>query len=598
MINNKYFLGLDEVSAELNAGVDKSLKNEYIAHFANALNCKTLRVWLNTKEIITIGEDDEIQFNAEGLTNLHNYIHTMRKAGVERFLLLDWGFVYPYGYIATDKWVVPDPKTERGMYIRFLLLQQRIRFEIARNFTFIEYFESTNEPDGVGGTFLHKNGFHFDGKNNEGLVYTRDEIEDIILDLNYFETLGVKAANKDAKMLLPSFCNLDYSPQYLDDLYTKIESGKYPTIGRVKSKRIESFFEILNWHPYNMVSVQINDDWIKSQKKIRDVILKHGDGERKVWYTEIGWSDFKREDEKHDIGKRFNDFLSYVNDNMPWVETVFPFRLFNLSNEPETEGEDNFGLVYNEYDWYSPLLPKPSIIEIYKFMNGNDAPLSPLYKYASSKERELFPNEVIGEEDDGFNVLILGNHIAYQKNAPWNKFFESRGMDASTSENDFAHVLHGKIKKTHAKTQTTVIDMRNWETCFYCGELLEELGNFTKKKYDLVIVRLGENVGEHSFIDHPYKDGLLKLCKLFEEAKTRFVFTNTFNGRKDIDEHQKIVADILKAPYVDISQIGLDVSCVSTSDYPNHEYKVCPNDEGMRRIAEAIYEAIGKISNK
>lgn len=333
-IKNEYFFGLDEVSGQVNSNCDKSLKDEYIGHFAKAFNCKTVRVWLSTKEIIKIKEDDKIEFVPDGLIRLHNYLETLRRNGVERFLLLDWAFVYPYGYIPSDRWVVPDPKTEPEMYKRFLLLQQRVRYEIASNFSLLEYFESTNEPDGVGGTFLHKNGFHMNGNDNEDYIFTRDEIEDIILDLNYYENLGIKQANPDAKMLLPSFCNFEYAPGYFDDIYRKIRSGMYPTVGERKSNRIESFFEILNWHPYNMKDVQINDYWLSTQLKLHDVSVKYNDGSRPVWYTENGWSDLKREDEKLQIGQRFADLFNVVSEKLPWVETVFLFRLFNLANRP------------------------------------------------------------------------------------------------------------------------------------------------------------------------------------------------------------------------------------------------------------------------
>ena len=103
MRNDELFFGLDEVSCQLNSGCDKSLKDEYIAHFAKSLKCKTVRIWLNTKEMIKITENDKIEFVAEGLINFHNYLSTLRRAGVERFLLLDWGFVYPYGRQILDK---------------------------------------------------------------------------------------------------------------------------------------------------------------------------------------------------------------------------------------------------------------------------------------------------------------------------------------------------------------------------------------------------------------------------------------------------------------------------------------------------------------
>ena len=587
-----YFYGLDEVSGQVNSGCDKSLKDKYIAHFAHAFKCKTVRVWLSTREIIRIKEDDKIEFIAEGLIKLHNYLETLRRAGVERFLLLDWAFVYPYGYVASDRNVVPDPKTEPEFYKRFLLLQQKVRFEIASNFSFVEYFEATNEPEGEGGTFFHKNGYHYDGKDNSKYIFTRDEVEDIILDLNYYENLGIKMANKNAKMLLPAFCNFPYAPSYLDNIYKKIKSGKYPTVGEVKSNRIESFFEILNWHPYNLVSVGINDDWLNSQLKIREVILKHNDGDRRVWYTENGWTDFKRENEKYEIGGRYLDLFNTVKEKLPWVETVFLFRLFNLANRPECEGEDNFGLIYNEYDWFNPLLPKPAAITIYKYINGENASTEELYKFCEHKERELFPFINLKEGENTYNVLILGNHIAYQKKAEWNEYMVSKGMDASTPNKDFVHLLYKKLINKYQSVDLTAVDMRNWERCFYYQALFDELNKFNDKEYDLVIVRLGECVGQNSFKDHSFKDYLLKLCEQFKSAKTKIIITSTFETNNDVDKHQKEVALKLNSPYVDFGDIRMNYGYLSRNKYLNNEHKNYPNDLGMEKIANLIFDEI------
>ena len=589
---NRYLFGLDEVSAQVNSGVDRGLKDEYIAHFAQAFNCHVMRIWLNTREIIRIRENDRIEFIAEGLIKFHNYLETLRKHGVERFLLLEWGFVYPYGYVATDRNVVPDPKTESEMYKRFLLLQQKVRYEIASNFSLIDYFESTNEPDGEAGTFFHKNGFHSNGKDNENYIFTRDEIEDIILDLNYYENLGVKMANPDAKMLLPSFCNFDYGPSYLDNIYSKIESGNYPTVGETKSSAVESFFEILNWHPYNLKSVQINEEWMQSQENLREIILKHNDGNRKVWYTENGWSDFKREDEKLDIPNRFMDLFNIVRERMPWVETIFLFRLFNLANRPECEGEDDFGLVYNEYDWYTPLLPKPAALKIYEYINGKDAPIDVIYKYAPLKERELFPHYNLKEGTNTYNVLVLGNHIAYQRKAEWNEYLSSKGLDASSVDKDYCHLLFDALKKKHHEVDMTVVDIRNWESCFYYQKLFDLLDKFNNKKYDLVVIQTGENVGKCSFKDHCYKDYFLKLCKQFNLEGTKLVVTGVFDGDINVDNQQKQAASELNVPFVSFENLRLNYTYISKQKYLNTQYKCCPNDMGMEKIAEAILESI------
>lgn len=589
-MKNKYFLGLDEVSAEVNSNCDEGLKNKYIAHFANAFGCKTVRVWLSTKEIIRVKENDEIEFIAKGLINLHNYLESLRRAGVERFLLLDWAFVYPYGYFASDRWVVPDPKKEPVMYQRFLKLQQKVRYEIASNFSLIEYFETTNEPDGEGGTFLHKNGYDMTGqKDNKDFIFTRDEIEDIILDLNYYETLGVKEANKRAKVLLPSFCNFSYAPGYLDDIYKKIESGRYPTVGDIKSNKIESFFEILNWHPYNLKDVEINDYWLETQLNLRKVILDHHDGNRKVWYTENGWCDYKRETEKQYIAKRFIDLFNAVQEKLPWVETVFLFRLFTLCNKTETEAEDNFGLIYNEFDWDSPLTPKPVAVAIYKYVNGKDATLEPLYKFAKSQEREMFPHSIINEGGQ-YKVLILGNHITYQHKAPWNGLNESKGLGASKANKDYAHLLFEKIKQEKANVEMTLIDMRNWETCFFCDDLYQKTLQFPDKKFDLLIVRLGENVGDCSMNDAPYKEHLLKLINFFKDKDTKVILSTTIGDKPKVDIACKELANEQNIPLVDLSTFKNNYSYLAKLNYKNIEHKNCPNDTGMRIIADLIFE--------
>lgn len=586
----RFLLGIDEVSAEVNSHCDLSLKNAYITYFDNLFNCKVARLWLRTKEVIKIKKNDEIELIPEGLIKFYKYIESLRRAGVEKFLLLDWGFVYPYGYKASDFWVVPDPKSEPEMYKRFLILQQKVRYEIANNFSFIQYFESTNEPE-FGGTFLHKNGFNH-SSDNKDYIYTMDEVEDIILDLNFYENLGVKEAFKNNKMLLPSFCNFSYGPEFLDNIYNKIKSGKYPTVGSVKSNKIESFFEILNFHPYNLVSVEINDDWFDSQNKLREVMLKHNDGERKVWFTEIGWCDFRRADEKNNVAKRYIDMFNAVS-NMPWVEVVLLFRMFNLCNRTETEAEDNFGLFYNEFDWKTPLCPKPAAIEIYKYIHGEEASLEPLYKFAKGKkEREFFPYKVINKNPKAYKVLILGNHITYQTKAPWNNLNEDKGLNASKVENDYTSLLFSNLSKKYQDVEMTLVDLREWETCFYNKELLKELDKFKENKPDLVIARLGECVGQASLNDHNYGDYLAKLCHLFKTESNQIIITNTFKGKKMVDDYHQKVAEENGYDFVDLSELALNYSCFSNGEYLNQEYKNLPNDEGMKMIYQLINEKI------
>ena len=126
--------------------------------------------------------------------------------------------------------------------------------------------------------------------------------------------------------------------------------------------------------------VEINDYWLSTQYALYDVMKAHGDKDKKVWYTEAGWADFKRLSEKEVIGDRFIKLFETIYAKLPFVETVFPFRLFTLANRIENEGEDNFGLIYNEYDFDYSLTPKDSAIKIF-FSNGIFCSLTPSPSY-------------------------------------------------------------------------------------------------------------------------------------------------------------------------------------------------------------------------
>ena len=165
-------------------------------------------------------------------------------------------------------------------------------------------------------------------------------------------------------------------------------------------------------------------------------------------------------------------------------------------------------------------------------------------------------------------------------------------MDASRAEFDFAHLLHSKLKNKHSKIETTIVDMRNWEATFYYEDMYQELKKFKDREYDLVVVRLGENIGQFSFNDHVYKDSLVTLCNFFKSVKTQVIITGTIENKPNIEEHQKLAAEALNCPFVNLDKIKNDYSLISTNKYHNNLYKQCPNDKGMEFIANSIFEKI------
>lgn len=377
-------IGLCEVSCELNDNVDKGLKNEIIAHFAGEFKASIVRVWLRFHEFAYCDENDNVTIIEERAKRLRNYLNTLKAKGVKDFSLLSWSFLYPADFQCTDGWAVPDPVKEREKYLRFLTVQRRLYELIAQRFPDIRYFEPTNEPDGINGDFLHREGFMY-GKTKEEnapYIYTQEEIVKIVLDLSYFTNAGVKKYHADAKVLFPGFWNTDEAPMYLTKVFSELQSGKYPSVLEDKSNRQEDFFEVMNFHPYSLKTGEIDEEWLQGQKRLYGVMQSFGVGDMPVWYTELGWSDFAKETEKQLIGGRFLKAFEMVEKELTFVKRMFLFRLCTLANKKECIGEDNFGLMYNIYSEQHPGEPKPVAITIAKYVNGDNYDVSRLYKFA------------------------------------------------------------------------------------------------------------------------------------------------------------------------------------------------------------------------
>lgn len=594
MKTNNVFFGIDEVSSELNRDFDKGLKNEYISYFAHLFHAKVMRVWLKTYELFKVAENDELIFLMDGLNNFHDYLYSLRKNGIDKILLLNWGFVYPYGYNAHDCFTCPDPINEPAFYQRFIALQEKAFYEIARNFPEIAFFEPINEPDSIECLNLHRNGYVVGRDNNEEYYFSKDERENIVLDLCFYEGRGVKKAYANNKIVFPGFCNYKDAPKYLDDIYSKIESGNFPSIGNIKSSKITDFFDIMSWHPYNLKDSEINDYWLETQNTLFNVMIKHGDSSRKVWYTEIGWSDFGRITSLEKIKRRYNDLMNYIDKVQPFVECVMFFRMFNLATRCENEGEDNFGLFYNAYDWETPLVPKPSAITLYKRINGENASLEPLYKYAKNRERILFPKKVFNKNKDAYKVLFLGNSITYQESVENNHWRIARGLGSSSINNDYVHLFLDEIGKEKSNIQYTIVDLRNFEKTFFADDILNELFNLDLDKPDLVIVNIGDYVGRCAFADTSFARYFERLIKHF--ASSKMIVTSSFSGFDEINESIEEVCQNSSIPFVDISSIKNGSDCLLINKIFNNEIKTLPNDIGHQKIAKAIINKYKELS--
>jgi hypothetical protein len=188
--------------------------------------------------------------------------------------------------------------------------------------------------------------------------FTLDEMADIATDLMLRAGKGFRAAGNNAVRLMVSMAPVDMlSPadrlslsdriadkaawgdgvgvggptmtNFLERIYKNIESGAFGSTDR------RDFFHALNWHSFD----KPNRQWAENNHRIYDAAVKHGDAGIKAFITESGFAD--RGDPRKDKqqAKLLPKGYGYVKEQMPYVEAMHVYRLFN-----DAAIDDTFGL--------------------------------------------------------------------------------------------------------------------------------------------------------------------------------------------------------------------------------------------------------------
>lgn len=380
------FYGLCEVFGDLGSGVDPALTNDWISDMAGALGVKSFRIWTSHWDLFVVDENNNLSFDAARLEIFHDAVNKLKAAGVEYFLAMTSAFVYPYDYVASSNYVIPDPYEEYEEYLEFMQFQQKAYAMFAKEFPEINYYEPVNEPEFA--TALYKNGYQggLSESANVDYLYTQYEKAHIIGDLCWYATKGVQEVNPNNKVTTPSMTGRDESIDFLDEIYKAIEEGGLP-VGQEKSdKNTDNYFQIINWHPYLFNSDTVDEEWIQRQFDTYDVVIKHGDGGKPVWFSEYGKTDWGKVSNQQDIADMYVKFFDTVKEKMPFVQNVMVFRLTNMYTQQDSDAERNFGIMYNPDDPDNGGAPKPAAITIAKYIRGENADISGLYKYAKNKE--------------------------------------------------------------------------------------------------------------------------------------------------------------------------------------------------------------------
>lgn len=367
--------GICELPSEFGGGsTEKETTIEFVAESCKNLGVKSIRVWMHLNMVFTRDSDsDELFFKEKAVANYHKYFSLLKDAGVEQILVMNHAFIKPWDYYDQSSQCLPDPwGGEYEYYLRTLNIYEQAYKKMQTEFSEITYWETGNEFES--NQFMHKAGWTAGSTEH---LFAVDQLALIAADLMWYANRGLKSVNPASVTLFPGCSSRKIVPEFIETIYSQITESKcVPTGQPFYDAEPDRYFQIMAWHPY----AHLDTDAIMSRSdEIYEVMKKYGDADKKVWFTECGFSNSEHPDDETMLDK-----YTYYLDEMakrPYVETFFLFRLTNLYNFPDNPLETNYGIMYAQLDPVNMGKPKYQAIAIYQWFNGKDADLTPLYWY-------------------------------------------------------------------------------------------------------------------------------------------------------------------------------------------------------------------------
>lgn len=201
-------------------------------------------------------------------------------------------------------------------------------------------------------------------------------------------------------------------------------------------------------------------------------------------------------------------------------------------------------------------------------------------------------------------VVCLGNSITRHGRLADIEWYSDWGMAASKEENDYCHVLQRKLRKYNGESTVVPLNIAAFERDPAC-DLDSLLGNVCDGA-DIIVIRLGENVQHVG----DFKDNLQRLIDKCKNYTPDIVITGRFWTNGTIEKALLNAASDNGLHFVPLSWISEMMDAYPKNgdtlyDVDGKPYVVTkdfilthPNDEGMRAIANALFNAITLIETE
>ena len=195
-------------------------------------------------------------------------------------------------------------------------------------------------------------------------------------------------------------------------------------------------------------------------------------------------------------------------------------------------------------------------------------------------------------------MMVVGNSIMDHAPLPSKGWFNNNGMAASAPDKDFVHLLIGHLAQQYPAVTMRLVSGGNFEREFglptySLDEFNEPLQQF---KPDLIIVRLGENIDEGELLGTRNFETqfrlLLERLAGYGGPPARIICTTSVWKRPQSDIIVRRVTADKGITLVDLSSMVGQDQYYAFGQYTDIGVAAHPNDVGMKRIADLIWEKL------
>lgn len=293
------------------------------------LGVKTVRHWIHCVNYMT----DKNTVKREQCDQMHAMLQACAEAGIVNIGMNHHNFNDGVSSVGKLK----RNMTKGSNYIAWLEDYYTTWYTLVSEFPEVTYWEIDNE--------LNNPDFMYNALDQG--TFTSAEMAAIATDMLWYASRGIHDANPEAIAVMGGLTErmglgtgdvaggVPDNAWFLQAIYDNIASGEYGRFYATQGEEDSSldpddYFQVVSWHPYVWNNTALDEDYfVEKNNAIYQVVLDNEQKHKKVFLTEVGFTDYTRGEEV--VAQSVTNLFHAVATRMPYVETVNIFKLYDVA---------------------------------------------------------------------------------------------------------------------------------------------------------------------------------------------------------------------------------------------------------------------------